>query len=385
MNSFISSKQRLTDTLNHKEPDRIPFDLGSTKITGISLVAYRSFLNYKCWQQLDPVPFTGDILQQLVKPAEAFLKEIKVDTRGVFPAAPSSWKAIFTEENGYIRMIDEWGIYWKMPKEHGYYFDIESYPLTGDIDGSHLNYYPWPDSTDNLRFSTLTEQVNRIRRNGEFGITMHGVTSGVMEMALRIRGFEQFFMDLALEPVLAGQLLDKIVDIKIAYWNKALDIIGNYIMVAVESDDLGTQESLLISPELYKKHIKPRHQRLFAAIKKKAPGIKVFLHSCGAIRPLIPDLIEAGVDILNPVQVSAKDMNTRQLKRDFGKDLVFWGGGVDTQNILPNGTPQQVKDDVRRRIEDLAPGGGFVFNTVHNIQADVPPQNIEAMLEALQL
>jgi len=141
---------------------------------------------------------------------------------------------------------------------------------------------------------------------------------------------------------------------------------------------------LLISPEMYRKFVKPRHKRLFSFIKQKAPHIKVFLHSCGAIKPLIPDLIEAGVDILNPVQVSARDMDPRALKKEFGDALTFWGGGIDTQRVLPFGTPQEVRDEVKRRIEELAPGGGFIFNTIHNIQADVPPQNIEAMLETFK-
>jgi len=153
----------------------------------------------------------------------------------------------------------------------------------------------------------------------------------------------------------------------------------------VEADDLGTQHSLLLSPEMYRSFLKPRHARIVSLIKKIAPGVKVFLHSCGAVRPLIPDFIEAGFDILNPVQVAADGMESRQLKKDFGDCLTFWGGGVDTQHTLPHGTPGQVADEVRRHIEDLAPGGGFVFNAIHNIQGDVPPQNIEAMFEALRL
>ena len=149
-------------------------------------------------------------------------------------------------------------------------------------------------------------------------------------------------------------------------------------------DDLGTQGGPLISPDMYRRLIKPRQQELFSFIKKKAPHAKIFFHSCGSVYHFIGDLIEAGVDILNPVQVAAADMDSKRLKKEFGNDVVFWGGGVDTQRVLPYGTPQEVRDEVKRRLDDLAPSGGFVFATVHNIQGDVPPENIVAMWETLQ-
>ncbi len=157
------------------------------------------------------------------------------------------------------------------------------------------------------------------------------------------------------------------------------------MLIVSEADDLATQRGLMMSKEMYRRFIFPCHQRLFAHIRKQARSrVYIFYHSCGAVRPLIPTLIEEGVDILNPVQVSAEGMDTAALKRDFGKELTFWGGGVDTQHVLPRGTPQQVRDEVRRRIDDLAPGGGFVFSTVHNVQADVPPENYLAMWEELR-
>ena len=169
------------------------------------------------------------------------------------------------------------------------------------------------------------------------------------------------------------------------YWERALALVGPNVMMVSEADDLASQDRCLVSRELYLKLIKPRHTRLFSFIKKEAQvPVRIFYHSCGAVAPLIPDLIESGIDILNPVQVSAAGMDTARLKKEFGKDLTFYGGGVDTQQVLPRGTPQQVRDEVKRRIDDLAPGGGFIFNTVHNIQADVPPQNIVAMWETLQ-
>jgi uroporphyrinogen decarboxylase len=164
----------------------------------------------------------------------------------------------------------------------------------------------------------------------------------------------------------------------------ALPQLADVLDVISIGDDYGTQISQIVSPRMFRNLIKPRQKVLFQRIKQLAPHTNLFLHSCGNVRPLLPDFIELGVDILNPVQVRATGMDPVTLKRDFGKDIVFWGGGVDTQDVLPHGTPEEVKEDVRRNIEVLAPGGGFVFNTVHNIQADVPPGNVIAMWEVLQ-
>lgn len=380
----ITPRERLEAALLHKESDRIPFDLASTRMTGISMTAYRNLLDYKGWNALDPQPEIGDTMQQLALVKEPVLQKLGVDVRGLIPSAPSNWQLNFVERGEYTEYIDEWGVLWRKPRKSGYYFDMTSHPLAGISDLSGLDSFAWPNAADKSRTEGYEKHLDFIAAQGDYGFTLHGVSAGVMEMSLRLRGFEQFFMDLALEPDLACSIFDRIVDIKIAYWDAALEKVGNKVLVAIESDDLGTQDSLLISPGMYREYLKPRHQRLFSFIKKKAPHIKVFLHCCGSIMPLIPDLIEAGVDILNPVQVSARNMDTKTLKKEFGKDLVFWGGGIDTQGILPHGSVKEIKDEVRRRIDDLAPGGGFIFNTVHNIQADVPPQNIEAMLETLQ-
>ena len=196
-----------------------------------------------------------------------------------------------------------------------------------------------------------------------------------------LRGFEGFLMDLVANPALADAVMGALVDSYIERFDRYIRAVGPYVQIVQVSDDLGMQGGPQISPELYRRRVKPHHARLWGHIKARS-GLPLFLHSCGSIYKLIPDLIEAGVDILNPVQVSAADMDTARLKREFGDALTFWGGGCDTQRVLPFGTPGEVRDEVRRRIEDLAPGGGFVFNQVHNIQAGVPPRNVMAMFEA---
>jgi len=172
-----------------------------------------------------------------------------------------------------------------------------------------------------------------------------------------------------------------LVDAYCARADRVLAALGDSIDAVMVNDDLGTQAGPMLSPDLYRKMIKPHQRRLFAHIKPRTRAALV-LHSCGSVRYAIPDLIEIGVDALNPVQVSAAGMDSAELKREFGRDITFWGGGCDTQRVLSRGSPAEVRDEVRRRIGDLAPGGGFVFCQVHNIQPEVPPANVVAMLEA---
>ncbi len=174
--------------------------------------------------------------------------------------------------------------------------------------------------------------------------------------------------------------LERLVEFKQAYWEQVLPSLGDGVDVVCEHDDLAGQRALLFSPDTYRSVVKPWHKKLFHFIKSHTPA-KLFYHTDGAVRPLIGDLMDAGMDILNPVQFTAANMNLKELKQEFGRDLVFWGAGVDTQGVLGSGTPEEVKEDVKRNIEALAPGGGFIFATVHDIQANVPPENIMAMWE----
>jgi uroporphyrinogen decarboxylase len=187
---------------------------------------------------------------------------------------------------------------------------------------------------------------------------------------------------LARDPKGVEAFLDKLLEFKIQYWDAFLSAAGDTVNVICEADDYGTQKGTLISANMYRKFMKPRQEKLFSFIKKKY-NVKVFLHSCGSVYDIIPDFIEAGVDILNPIQASAAKMDPKTLKKEFGKDIVFWGG-IDTQRVLPYGTPAEVKDEVKRIIDELAPGGGFVLASVHNITSEVPPQNIVAMAEAVR-
>ncbi|MFP4442934.1 MAG: uroporphyrinogen decarboxylase family protein [Spirochaetia bacterium] len=246
--------------------------------------------------------------------------------------------------------------------------------------------YEWPDPGDTGRFINIGNTAQGYTENMNKACTLGTHIAEVLESALFMRGFENFFIDMMINPGFAESLLDIITEHKIRYWEKAIDTAGENVLIIRESDDLGTQETTMLSPELYRKYIMPRHKRLFNSIRKAAKHkVYIFLHSCGAVRDLIPYLIEEGVDILNPIQVNAQGMNdTRDLKKLYGNDLTFWGGAVDNQQVLSRGTPQEIHDEVERRIGDLAPGGGFVCSTIHNVQPDIPPQNYIAMWETLQ-
>jgi uroporphyrinogen decarboxylase len=261
------------------------------------------------------------------------------------------------------------------------YFDWVEFPIREPTPEA-LEAYRWPDLDPPEQLAELRRQAEYLYHHTDYALVGSAIIGGgIFEQPARMMGLENFFMALVTEPRFADRLMEQITDLYIESCDRYLDQVGEFLQVFTYWDDLCGQDGWLISPELYRKMIKPKQRRLLEAIRKKTQA-KVYFHSCGAVYDLVPDLIELGFDILNPVQVSARGMDTRRLKQEYGQDIVFWGGGVDTQHILPFGTPQQVRDEVRRRIEDLAPGGGFIFAAVHNIQAGVPPENIVAAFEA---
>lgn len=378
----INSRERLLTALEHREPDRIPYDLGSTQVTGIHVVAYRRLRRFMGLPSIEPI--LSDSIQQLALPHDDLLNRLEVDIRGLFPLSSHNWNIVNVEVNQAWEYTDEWGITHRRSIPEGLYYSIVRHPLDrSNLTPEDIRSYPWPNTGDSQRIGGLREQALSYRQQGK-AVMIKGVLAGLLEMSQRIRGTERLLMDMVLDERLACTLFDKILELSLKFWEMALPPLADLLDVISLADDYGTQISLIISPQMFRDMIKPRLKILFQRIKQLAPHAKLFFHSCGSVRPLLPDFIELGVDILNPVQIRASGMDPVQLKRDFGKAIAFWGGGVDTQEILPYGTPQQVKEDVRRQIEALAPGGGFVFNTVHNIQADVPPQNIMAMWEALQ-
>jgi len=382
-----TSRQRVLAALDHQETSRLPFDLGGTGATGMHKTAYKRLRSYLGLPVVEIR--TEDIIQQLAAIDPDIAEKLQTDCRNVAPRSSAIYNLAMREEGPYNAYTDEWGIDWKMPKEGGFYFDMVSHPFAEITKVSDAASYQWPNAADPHRFSGLKERARTVYEQGKI-VMLGGLCAGVTEMHSWLRGYKNYYTDFHLQGEITEYLMDQVVDLKIAYWEKVLNEAGEHIDVVMEADDMAGQNRLLISPKTYRQFIKPRHTRLFSFIKQhsgKVRGgkpVKIFFHSCGAIRNLLGDLIEAGIDILNPVQKSASGMDLTELKREFGKDLVFWGGGVDTQRVFATGTPSDVKEDVQRSIDALAPGGGFVFSTVHNTQADVPPENYMAMWETVQ-
>lgn len=381
----MNSRERIFRALNHEEPDRIPFDLAGTTWTGITSTAYRNFLEYLNYEKHEPE--WSDVIQQIVIPSEKVLTDLGADVRGLFPLTSSNWDVYskLTDNGDYFEYSDEWGFIHHFPK-NGYWFSLVKSPLdSGDFESEGIvENYSWPNAANQVRLKGLREKAIQFRQHGKI-VFLKGLCAGLFEMHQRIRGTENAMTDPFLFPVNSDKLIGKLADLKIEFWDAALNKLSDVVDIVGEGDDYGTQQSQLIDPEQFREYYKPHFYRVLKFIRGKAPNAKIMFHSCGNVRPIIPDLIEMGVDILNPVHINAAGMEPFQLKKDFGDEIVFWGGGVDTQQVLPSGTVQQVKEHVKRNIDALAPGGGFVFSTVHNIQAEVPPQNVIAMLETLEI
>jgi uroporphyrinogen decarboxylase len=368
----MNARERVIAALNYEEPDRVPIDLGATIVSSIHEQAYVE-LKKHLGMDLEELKML-DYVQQLPYLDEALLERFGVDFRLVqLPAATAPNVAIF-EEGDYYAFMDRWGSKLHMPKDGGLYFDWVDFPIK-EPTMEALDNYTWPRPDPPEVNAQLREQAKFLYENTDYALVGSAVIGGgIFEQPARTMGLEDFFIALIKEPKFADRLMGQITDIYIESCNNYLEQVGEYLQVFTYWDDVNGQDGWLVSPDIYREIVKPKQQRLLEAIRSKTDA-KVFYHGCGAVYELIPDLIDLGFDIINPVQVSARGMDTKRLKKEYGQDIVFWGG-VDTQHILPFGTPEEVADEVKRRIDDLAPGGGFVFAAVHNIQAFVPPENI---------
>lgn len=377
----MNSRERMQLALNHKEPDRVPFDLGATVLTSIHHKSYRALRSYLRLPEVEPDLM--DIVQQIVAVDDDVYEILECDVKNVAPGSSSTFQREIKEMDGYSYFHDEWGIGWKMPIKGGWYYDMFDHPLKDAETISDIEGYSWPDPRDDARFEHFSEKAAHAAQEEKQGVFIGGISAGIMEIAAWMRGFDNYFVDFVANEKLLIALMRKVMELKMAYWDRALELVDGNVDAVHEADDFAGQYKMLISPDAYRRIVKPLHKELFDFIHARTKA-KLFFHSCGSIRPVIPDLIEIGVDILNPIQVSATGMDSAELKKEFGDDVVFWGGGVDTQRVLGDGTPDEVRAETKRRILDLAPGGGFVFAAVHNIQGNVPPENIMAMWETLQ-
>ncbi len=378
-NNDLSSRQRVLAALNFQTPDRVPIDLGGFQ-SGIHKKAYLKLLAYLEREEeivmLDPV-------QQLVRPSEEVLEMLNVDIRYVTAKGPKDFDGIirqnFRKGELWHDLRDEFGVVWSMPEKQQLYMDISHHPLA-DATIEDVEAYPFPDGSDPSRFEGVREEVLNLQKNTPYAVST-GIGGVVYETCWYMRGLERWFTDMLVEPEFCAALLDKILKFWLDYYSGFLKEIGDIIDVVMIGDDLAGQTGPLFPPEFYRSVVKPRQKKLVQHIKTLTNS-KIWYHTCGSAVEYIPDLIDNGIHILNPVQITARDMDPDFLKERFGKELVFWGGGIDSQHVLPFATPEEVKANVKANVEAFKPGGGYIFNNVHNIQGDVPPENILAMYEA---
>jgi uroporphyrinogen decarboxylase len=375
----MTPRERVIRAVNHQVPDRVPIDLGGNQ-TGIHRKAYERLIAHLGIE--DRVTIM-DAVQQLAKPCEAVLERLHVDTRYVSAGAARAWKGgiVKTVRGGksWQDLTDEFGITWSMPEDQGLFMDITHHPLA-NARLEDIRSYPFPKGDDAGRFEGLRERALRLKKETPYAV-VSGISGVVYEICWYLRGLEQWFIDMKTQPAFCEALLDQTLKFWMDWFRPFLDEVGDVVDVIMIGDDLAGQDGPLFNPEFYRKVVQPRHRTLVQYIRSRTQA-RIWYHTCGSCVRLIPDLISNGIHILNPVQVSARDMDPKALKEKFGRDLVFWGGGVDSQKFLPFAKPAAVAQQVKANVEAFKPGGGYVFNNVHNIQADVPPENVVAMFDA---
>ena len=375
----MTSRQRMLRAINHQTPDRVPIDLGGNQ-TGIHKFAYRALLEHL---GIEDELTIMDTVQQLARPSEEVLERFHVDTRYIAAAAASDFQGrIVPNRRGgrlWHDLTDEFGVTWSMPDHQPYYMDISDHPLAYDTI-EDLADYPFPKGDDPGRFEGLRERALKLKRETPYAV-VSGISGGVYEICWYMRGLEQWFRDTLTEPDFCEALLDQTLKYWLDFFRVFLDEVGDLVDVIMIGDDLAGQTGPLFQPDFYREIVKPRHKRLVEYIRSRTEA-KIWYHTCGSCLEYIPDLLDNGIHILNPVQISAENMDPARLKARFGDRLVFWGGAIDAQHVLPSASPETVREHVRRNLEIWKPGGGYVFGNVHNLQAGVPAENIVALFDA---
>ncbi|SDL04265.1 uroporphyrinogen decarboxylase family protein [Halarsenatibacter silvermanii] len=368
----MNSRERFELTIEHREPDRVPVDLGGSIVTSLTAGAYEQLAEYK---ELDAEAEMIDIVQGLIEPPEILKQEYGCDFARLAMGDPEGWELEIKDG----RFADEFGI---VRQQAGIYYDIVEFPLA-DADIDDLETFDWPDPSDPGRTEGLKKKARQLYQESDYVLIADMIFGGLFEQAQRLRGYENFMLDLKMNQKFAHALLDKLLEIYTDFYRKYIDAVGDYVHIFALADDLGTQNNLMISPQTYREFIKPRQRELYDFIREKSGETSIFHHSCGAIFPLIGDLIEIGVDILQSVQTSAAGMDPEKLKQEYGSDITFHGA-IDVQQMLPKAEPREVKEKCQEIIEIMSEDGGYIFSPAHNIQPDTPPENIEAMFAAVR-
>ncbi|MBN1685189.1 MAG: hypothetical protein JW852_00965 [Spirochaetales bacterium] len=374
----MDHRERALKALNHEQTDRVPIDMGGIQQTSIHIKPYTGLVELLGLgdEAGDLSSFDADAHRAMADPSEAVLQAIGIDFRGIGLGQPDRNPRRWIDKDHYA---DEWGVIWT--RSMGSYFIANKGPFEEEEPSiQDLERYAWPVPDDPGRVRGLREKTLKLRNETGCAIVLN-LPYCILREHHRIRGFAEAMVDLMLNQNLSHAIMEKALEVSAGIAEAALKEVGDIVDVVCIPEDMGTQQQLFMRPDMYRDLIKPYHRRMIETVKRNTPA-KVAFHSDGAISDIIGDFIDIGIEVLNPVQVSAAGMgDTRKLKRDYGRHLTFWGA-VDTQHVLPFGTPADVTAEVRRRIDDLAHDGGYVLASVHTINSEVPSQNVEAMLEA---
>ena len=409
----MTSRERILAAIRHEQPDQVPVDFGATPSSGISAIAYNNLKKYLNFDQHTTLVY--DVVQQLARPGKIIfdLYEIDVfDIERTFNTGDIYWHNVFLPDGSeamypawFHPVKDEegtWNVYddenvviAKMPKSSTFFNQshfpfLNGYPSDFNdlskamkkVMWSAMAICPWDHAHEPDFWEQLREKTLRLREKTDKALII-GVGCNLFEWGTFLRRIDNFLMDLVMDTHNVERLLDALMEIHLSILEKVCKAVGDVVDIIKFGDDLGMQNGPFMSPETYRKFFKPRHTLLCDYVKQNS-RMFTYLHSCGSIYDLIPDLIEAGFEVLNPVQTNCRNMDPVRLKKEFGKDITFWGGGVDTASVLNHATPEKVREQVLERLEIFSPGGGYVFNTIHNILPEVPPENIVAMFEAVK-
>ncbi len=409
----MNSRERILAAINHKEPDRVPIDLGATPSSGISAIAYSNLK--KCLGLTDGQTRIYDVVQQLAQPEDEILNRFNIDVVDIgrmFNKEKHNWYTITMangDRAGYPHWFrpeqgedGSWNVYTddgiaiaKMPKGSAF-FDQTCFPYLDGYPDSYkylkedmnkvlwaaMAHSPWDQAGEPDFWQKLRENTLLLREQSDRAL-MVVCGCNLFEWGTFLRRIDNFLMDLILDQKNVESLLDALMEIHLSKLEKVCAAVGDLVDILRFGDDLGMDSGPFMNPHIYQKLFKPRHQMLCEYVKKNS-NMRTYLHSCGSIYKLIPDLIDAGFEVLNPVQTNCADMEPERLKKEFGQDITFWGGGADTRHVLNRATPAEVKSHVIDRLKIFSPGGGFVFNTIHNILPEVPAENVIAMFDVVR-
>jgi uroporphyrinogen decarboxylase len=377
----LTSRERVLTAIHHKQPDRVPLVIGVSNATGIKTRPYKGIKNIIGVQAPDNYIYDWPELGTAEIDEETMCR-LHSDVRGVLDLEPKEIRMWNRERDPHSDYIDSWGSGQTEIGPDDWFPSVHPLPearTTGDLDA----YQGWPDMSDPTRIAHVRESARRLAEENQFAILATPWLLFPFERAYAMQGMETFLLNMARDPDFARSLMERIAVYCKQLMGRFLVELGDNVDIIKIGDDLGTQESLMISPKMYREILKPIHADFISYIKARTKA-KIFFHSDGDVAPLIDDFVEIGVDILNPIQTSAGSMSDLpSLKKRFGNNIVFCGG-IDTHRILPYGSTEEVRQEVRRVIDILGPGGGCMIGAVHTVMNDVPPENVLAMVDAVE-